>query len=197
MESIRMIAAAVDEKDPYTHGHSERVSRYSVLIAKSLGLAEEEIDRIRISALLHDVGKIGIEDKILKKPGMLTPEEFAIMKQHPQKGAAIAGRVAQLKEMVPGIELHHESLDGRGYPYGLHGGEIPQMACIIAVADTFDAMTTHRPYQSAMDPAVAVDYILSFANKRFDPDVARALDTAFKEGQLRMTRAATVASTGG
>ena len=96
------------------------------------------------SALLHDIGKIGIEDKILKKPGMLTPEEFAIMKQHPQKGAAIAGRVAQLREMVPGIELHHESLDGRGYPYGLRGKEIPLMACIIAVADTFDAMTTHQ-----------------------------------------------------
>jgi putative nucleotidyltransferase with HDIG domain len=194
MDSIRMIAAAVDEKDPYTHGHSERVSRYSVLIAKHLGLAEEEIDKIRISALLHDVGKIGIEDKILKKPGILTPEEFAVMKQHPQKGAAIARRVSQLKEMVPGIELHHESMDGRGYPYGLAGDQIPLMAAIIAVADTFDAMTTHRPYQSAMEPVVAIDYIISFANKRFDPDAAKALEAAFKSGQLRMSRPATVAS---
>ncbi|MBI4442894.1 MAG: HD domain-containing protein, partial [Acidobacteria bacterium] len=192
MDSIRMIAAAVDEKDPYTHGHSERVSRYSVLIAQNLGMSEEEIDKIRISALLHDVGKIGIEDKILKKPGILTPDEFAIMKQHPQKGGAIARRVSQLREMVPGIELHHESLDGRGYPYGLRGSEIPRMAFIIAVADTFDAMTTHRPYQSAMDPAVAIDYILSFANKKFDPDVAKALETAFQSGQLKMTRAATL-----
>lgn len=194
LDSIHMIAAAVDEKDPYTHGHSERVSRYSVMIAKKLGLTEEEIDRIRISALLHDIGKIGIEDKILKKPGMLTPEEFAIMKQHPQKGAAIAGRVAQLQEMVPGIELHHEWLDGHGYPHGLAGDEIPIMACIISVADTFDAMTTHRPYQTAMEPGVAVDYIRSFAGKKFQPDVVAALEGAFQEGKIKLQRAATTAA---
>jgi len=192
MESIRMIATAVDEKDPYTHGHSERVSRYSVLIAQSMGLSEEEVDRIRISALLHDIGKIGIEDKILKKPGMLTPEEFAIMKQHPQKGAVIAGRVAQLSEMVPGIELHHEWLDGRGYPHGLQGKDIPLMACIISVADTFDAMTTHRPYQTAMDAGVAIEYIRSFAGKKFDSDVASALEIAFAAGEIKMSRAATL-----
>ena len=193
MDSIRMIAAAVDEKDPYTHGHSERVSRYSVLIARTLNLPEEEIDRIRISALLHDIGKIGIEDAVLKKPGKLTPEEYALMKQHTQKGAAIAGRVAQLKEMVPGIELHHEWLDGRGYPHGLVKDEIPLMARIIAVADTFDAMTTHRPYQSAMEPAAAVEYILSNADKKFDADAAHALEEIFHSGLLKMHRAATVA----
>ncbi|OFW09381.1 MAG: hypothetical protein A3G20_09095 [Acidobacteria bacterium RIFCSPLOWO2_12_FULL_59_11] len=193
MDSIRMIAAAVDEKDPYTHGHSERVSRYSVLIAQNLGLSEDEVDKIRISAVLHDVGKIGIEDKILKKPGMLTPDEFAIMKQHTQKGAAIARRVAQLREMVPGIELHHESMDGHGYPYGLIGNAIPLMASIIAVADTFDAMTTHRPYQSAMEPVVAIEHILSLASKKFDPDVARALESVYSNGQLKMSRAATLA----
>ena len=123
---------------------------------------------------------------------MLTPEEFAIMKQHPQKGAAIAGRVEQLREMVPGIELHHEWLDGRGYPNGLQGKEIPIMACIIAVADTFDAMTTHRPYQTATDPAVAIDYIRSFADKKFDPDVAAALETVFQNGDIKMHRAATL-----
>jgi len=192
LDSIHMIAAAVDEKDPYTHGHSERVSRYSVLIAKNMGLADDEVNRIRISALLHDIGKIGIEDKILKKPGMLTPEEFAIMKQHPQKGAAIANRVAQLREMVPGIELHHEWLDGRGYPHGLQGKDIPMMACIISVADTFDAMTTHRPYQTAMDPGVAIEYIQSFAGKKYDPEVAAALSTAFAGGQIKMARAATM-----
>ena len=193
LDSIRMIATAVDEKDPYTHGHSERVSRYSILIARHLGLPEEEVEKIRISALLHDIGKIGIEDKILKKPGMLTPEEFTIMKQHPQKGATIAQRVTQLQEMVPGIELHHEWLDGRGYPHGLRGTEIPLMARIIAVADTFDAMTTHRPYQTAMEPLVAVEYILSFANKKFDADVSRALESAYRSGQLKMSRAATLA----
>ncbi|MBF8305563.1 MAG: metal dependent phosphohydrolase, partial [Acidobacteria bacterium] len=193
MDSIRMIAAAVDEKDPYTHGHSERVSRYAVLIARNLGVPDDEVDKIRISALLHDIGKIGIEDAVLKKPGKLTPDEFALMKQHTLKGAAIARRVAQLNEMVPGIELHHEWLDGRGYPFGFQGDQIPLMARIIAVADTFDAMTTHRPYQSAMEPAAAVEYILSFADKKFDADAARALETIFHDGQLKMHRAATVA----
>ncbi|MBI2817443.1 MAG: HD domain-containing protein [Acidobacteria bacterium] len=189
LDSIRMIATAVDEKDPYTHGHSERVSRYSAMIATHMGLPEEEIENIRISALLHDVGKIGIEDKILKKPGFLTQEEFEIMRQHPQKGATIARRVAQLAEMVPGIELHHESLDGRGYPFGLQADQIPLMARIIAVADTFDAMTTNRPYQSAMDPAVAIEHIMSH-EKRYDAQAAAALDAAFKNGQLRINRVA-------
>ena len=193
LDSIRMIAAAVDEKDPYTHGHSERVSRFSALIAKTIGLSEEEIEKIRIAALLHDVGKIGIEDKILKKPGMLTAEEFKIMKQHPQKGAAIARRVSQLAEMVPGIELHHESPDGSGYPFGLAGEEIPLMARIIAVADTFDAITTNRPYQSAREPAVAVDYILSLGGEKYDREVARALEAAVKAGQLKISRVAAIA----
>ena len=193
LDSIRMIAAAVDEKDPYTHGHSERVARYSVMIAANLGLPDEEIETIRVSAHLHDVGKIGIADKILNKPGVLTQEEFAIMKQHPQKGAAILRRVSQLAEMIPGVELHHESLDGRGYPYGLQENEIPRLARIITVADTFDAMTTHRPYQSAMDPGVAIEHILSLVGKRFDPDAAMALDTVFKSGQLKMSRADTLA----
>ena len=190
LDSIRMIAAAVDEKDPYTHGHSERVSRYAALIAIHLGLPEEEVEKIRISALLHDVGKIGIEDKILKKPGILTPEEFEVMRQHPQKGATIARRVTQLTEMVPGIELHHESLDGRGYPFGLKGDQIPMIARIIAVADTFDAMTTHRPYQSAMEPAVAIEHINSLGSKKFDAGVAGALEAAYKAGQMRVSRAA-------
>lgn len=193
LDSIRMIAAAVDEKDPYTHGHSERVARYSVMIATNMGLPDEEIETIRVSAHMHDVGKIGIADKILNKPGVLTPEEFAIMKQHPQKGAAILRRVSQLTEMIPGVELHHESLDGRGYPYGLQGNEIPRLARIITVADTFDAMTTHRPYQSAMEPGVAIEHILSLMGKRYDPDVTMALDTVFKSGQLKMSRAATLA----
>jgi HD-GYP domain-containing protein (c-di-GMP phosphodiesterase class II) len=115
------------------------------------------------------------------------------MKQHTQKGAAIAGRVAQLKDMVPGIELHHEWLDGRGYPYGLKKDEIPLMARIISVADTFDAMTTHRPYQTAMEPSAAVEYILSNADKKFDADAAQALEEVFHSGAIKMHRAATLA----
>ena len=189
LSSIRTIAAAVDEKDPYTHGHAERVTRYSVLIGTQMGLSEEELYKVKIAGLLHDVGKIGIEDRILKKPGALTPEEFEIMKQHTSKGAVILRPIEKLQEMIPGVELHHESLDGRGYPQGLKGEQIPLIARIISVADTFDAMTTHRPYQAAMQPEVALKYILSQADKRFDPRCAEALQQLIESGQLRATRA--------
>ncbi len=192
LSSIKAIAAAVDEKDPYTHGHSERVTRYSIQIATQMGLTEEEVYKVRIAALLHDVGKIGIEDRILKKPGTLTPEEFEIMKQHTTKGGTILRPIDKLQEMIPGVELHHESLDGRGYPYGLKGDEIPMVARIISVADTFDAMTTHRPYQSAMEPATALKYILSQANRKFDPRCAESLQLLLDKGELRITRTALV-----
>ena len=152
MGSIQMLAGAVDEKDPYTRGHSDRVTRYSLLIAKEMKHAETFLETLRISAQLHDVGKIGIEDHILKKPGALTEEEFEVMKTHTTKGANILRPVTQLAEMLPGIELHHEALDGRGYPYGLQGDQIPLLARVIAVADTFDALTTNRPYQQAHTP---------------------------------------------
>lgn len=192
LSSIQMLAGAVDEKDPYTRGHSDRVTRYSVLIAQEMGLAEDTIDRIRISAQLHDVGKIGIEDRILKKPGALTPEEFEIMKTHTTKGAAILRPVEMLREMLPGIELHHESLDGRGYPHGLKGDQIPLMARVIMVADTFDAMTTNRPYQAAMDPEYVIRIINSLAATKFDPTVVAAMTKVFESGKLRIHRAAAV-----
>ena len=190
INSIQMLAGAVDEKDPYTRGHSDRVTKYSVIIATELGLSEPEIDNIRIAAQLHDVGKIGIEDRILKKPGALTPEEFEVMKTHTTKGANILRPVEQLQAMIPGIELHHESLDGRGYPYGLKGDAIPLMPRIIMVADTFDAMTTNRPYQAAMDPEYVIRIINSLANKKYDPKVVAALTSVFTSGKLRIRRAA-------
>ncbi len=192
MSSIQMLAGAVDEKDPYTKGHSDRVTRYSVLLATELGLPLEEIEKIRISAQLHDVGKIGIEDRILKKPGALTPEEFEIMKTHTTKGAAILRPVEALRDMLPGIELHHESLDGRGYPHGLKGDQLPLMARIIMVADTFDAMTTNRPYQAAMDPEYVVRIINSLASTKFDPDVVAAMTRVFESGKLRTRKVAAV-----
>lgn len=192
LSSIQMLAGAVDEKDPYTKGHSDRVTRYSVILAKAMALSEEEVEKIRISAQLHDVGKIGIEDRILKKPGALTPEEFEIMKTHTIKGASILRPVTMLKEMIPGIELHHESLDGRGYPYGLKGDEIALMPRIIMVADAFDAMTTNRPYQAAMDPEYVVRILGSMTNTKFDPRVIAALSSVFESGQLRLHRAGTV-----
>lgn len=194
LSSIQMLAGAVDEKDPYTKGHSDRVTRYSLIIAKEMGLTDEEVEKIRISAQLHDVGKIGIEDRILKKPGALTPEEFEIMKTHTTKGAAILRPVEMLKDMLPGIELHHESLDGRGYPFGLKGDQIPLMPRIIMVADTFDAMTTNRPYQAAMDAEYVIRIINSLANTKFDPYVVAAITKVFESGKLKVHRAATVSA---
>ncbi len=187
MGSIRMLAAAIDEKDPYTRGHSGRVAKYSLLIAQELGLSPEEIDKLRIAALLHDVGKIGVDDRVLKKPGALTSEEFDLMKQHTVKGANIMRPVSQLKEMLPGIELHHEHIDGRGYPYGLQGPQIPIMARIIAVADTLDAMTTNRPYQSAMELDFALEKIKKLTGTRFDGAVVNALEASIHSGKIRMT----------
>jgi putative nucleotidyltransferase with HDIG domain len=185
--SIRMLAAAIDEKDPYTRGHSGRVAKYSMLVGQELGLSSEELDKLRIAALLHDVGKIGVEDRVLKKPGSLTPEEFGLMKQHTVKGANIMRPVSQLKEMLPGIELHHEHMDGRGYPYGLQGNQIPLMARIIGVADTLDAMTTNRPYQSAMELEFAMERIRALTGSKFDAVVVTALESAVTAGKLRLS----------
>src|SRR5258708_3938464 len=186
LSSIQMLAGAVDEKDPYTKGHSDRVTRYSVIIATEMGLTTEDIEKIRISAQLHDVAKIGIEDRILKKPGALTPEEFEIMKTHTTKGANILRPVAQLKDMIPGIELHHESLDGRGYPRGLQDAEIPLLPRIIAVADTFDALTTNRPYQQAHDPEAALRITHNLPGKRLDPAAVAALAAIYKRGEIHI-----------
>jgi HD-GYP domain-containing protein (c-di-GMP phosphodiesterase class II) len=187
--SIRMIAAAVDEKDPYTRGHSGRVAKYSTMLGDAMGLNDEDLDTLKISALLHDVGKIGVDDRVLKKPGKLTDEEFELMKQHTVKGANIMRPVAQLKDMLPGIELHHERMDGNGYPYGLSGDQIPMMARIIAVADTLDAITTNRPYQSAMDLEYALERIQTLAVAKFDARVVAALVSVVKSGRLRLNAA--------
>jgi len=185
--SIRMLSAAIDEKDPYTRGHSGRVAKYSTLIAQEMRLTADELDKLKIAALLHDVGKIGVDDRVLKKPGSLTPEEFDIMKTHTTRGANIMRPVSQLKDMLPGIELHHEHMDGRGYPYGLSGPQIPVMARIIAVADTLDAMTTNRPYQSAMDLEYALGRIKALAGSKFDQTVVSALESAVTAGKLRLS----------
>jgi putative nucleotidyltransferase with HDIG domain len=185
--SIRMLSAAIDEKDPYTRGHSGRVAKYSTLIAQEMRLSADDLDKLKIAALLHDVGKIGVDDRVLKKPGSLTPEEFDIMKTHTTRGANIMRPVSQLKDMLPGIELHHEHMDGRGYPYGLSGPQIPVMARIIAVADTLDAMTTNRPYQSAMDLEYALGRIKALAGSKFDQTVVAALESAVTAGKLRLS----------
>ncbi|HEU4794412.1 MAG TPA: HD domain-containing phosphohydrolase [Pyrinomonadaceae bacterium] len=183
--TVKALAAAIDGKDPYTRGHSERVSRFSMAIAQRLGLPDDEIEKIRISALLHDVGKIAIDDKILKKPSALTDEEYEIMKGHPQKGFKIMSQIPAMKEFLPGMYMHHEMVNGMGYPQGLKGDEIPLMGKIVAVADTFDAMTTDRPYQKAFKFEDALARIESFVGTRYDPAVVAALSEACREGQIR------------
>jgi len=183
--TVKALAAAIDGKDPYTRGHSERVSRFSVATAQALGLAEVEIEKIRISALLHDVGKIGIDDRVLKKPSALTDEEFEIMKTHPQKGFKIMSQIPAMRDFLPGMYMHHEMINGQGYPQGLQGDELPMQARIVSVADTFDAMTTERPYQRAMDLEAALTRLKSFIGTRYDARVVAAFIAACEAGKIR------------
>ena len=176
--SVHSLAMAIDGKDPYTRGHSQRVMVYSETIAKLMGMDADEVEKIRISALLHDVGKIGIEDRILRKPAALTDAEFTIMKKHPEIGGKIMQENPDMREYIPGMSMHHETMDGRGYPLGLKGNELPMMARIVSVADCFDAMTTNRPYQRAMTFEVAIDRINTFIGSRYDEKVVRALEEA-------------------
>jgi putative nucleotidyltransferase with HDIG domain len=185
MGTIRSLAAAIDAKDPYTRGHSERVAHYSEMIAKSLALPEKEVEVVRVGALMHDVGKIGIEDKILGKAGPFTEDEFEIMKLHPMKGAVILEHVRQLEAMIPVMKSHHENIDGSGYPQGLKGKEIPLFARIVSVADTFDAMTTNRPYQKAMEITYVFERMRGFIGTKFDKEIVEALIAAYEEGLIR------------
>lgn len=183
--TVKALAAAIDGKDPYTRGHSERVSRFSVAVAQGLGLPDSEIEQIRISALLHDVGKIGIDDRVLKKPAALTDDEFEIMKTHPQKGYKIMSQIPAMRDFLPGMYMHHEMINGEGYPQGLKGDEIPMQARIVSVADTFDAMTTERPYQRAMDLEAALTRLKSFVGTRYDARVVAAFIAACEAGRIR------------
>ncbi len=184
LETIRTLAAAIDAKDPYTRGHSERVSSYSMAVARHLGLGQDEVFRIRIAAILHDVGKLGIRDDILKKPGGLTEAEYEEIKRHPAIGAQIMEPIRLLKDILPGIRNHHERWDGSGYPDGLAGAEIPMVARIIGVADTFDAMTTDRPYQRALSVEAALARMQQMATTHFDPTVVEALVKAVRAGDI-------------
>ena len=186
MSAIRMLAAAIDAKDPYTRGHSERVKDYSLVIARQMGYGVAELERVEIAALLHDVGKIGIDDRILRKPTNLTPEEFEVMKTHPDKGANILAQIAQLSDIIPGTRGHHENYDGSGYPNGLKGEDIPLLARIITIADTFDAMTTDRPYQKAFTLEFALNRIRTMAAIKYDPKIVEAFSRACSEGKVTL-----------
>jgi HD-GYP domain-containing protein (c-di-GMP phosphodiesterase class II) len=182
--TLRAFVAAVDAKDPYTRGHSERVAEVSRTLARHLGLSDERVQRVWIAALVHDVGKIGIDDKILKKGGLLTEEELARMREHPAIGADILEPIESMRDTLAVVRWHHECWNGRGYPDGLRGEEIPLEARIVAVADTFDAITTHRPYQEAYSRAFAVETIERLAGSRFDAKVVTAFLGACNKGEI-------------
>jgi HD-GYP domain-containing protein (c-di-GMP phosphodiesterase class II) len=187
--TIRTLAETIDAKDPYTRGHAVRVNRYAVIIARELGLSEEEIADIHIASLMHDLGKIGINDDILKKPGKLTPEEYEVMKTHAARGAQIMLPIRQMKSILAGLRSHHEKWNGSGYPDGLVGEDIPLMARIIAVADTFDAVTTHRPYQGAKTFEEALDILnSSLKGKALDEKVVEAFNRAYCKGMITPER---------
>jgi HD-GYP domain-containing protein (c-di-GMP phosphodiesterase class II) len=182
--TIRALAQAIDAKDPYTRGHSVRVNQYAVILARYVGLSNDDVRDIHVASLLHDVGKIGIDDAILKKQGPLTAEEFAVMKTHPVLGANIMSTIRQMRNMLPGLRNHHERWVGGGYPDGLSGDGIPLMARIIAVADTFDAMTTHRPYQKAMEPEVALQRLNELRGVVLDARLVDAFHRAYRAGEF-------------
>ena len=184
ISSIRAFAAAIDAKDPYTRGHSERVAEVARTIGRHLGQSEDFLQKLWIGALLHDVGKIGIEDRILRKGGVLTTEEFEAMKSHPVVGADILAPIEPLRDMIPIVRWHHENWNGKGYPDGLKADEVPVMARIVAVADCFDAMTTNRPYQKAYDRRHAAEIITKLAGSRFDAKIVTAFLRAYEMGDL-------------
>lgn len=174
LDTITALAQAVELRDQYTGGHTQRVTAYAVLLAQELNLPAEDIQLVRIGTPLHDIGKIGIDDAILRKPGKLTPAEFEIMKTHTVKGAKILEQVPDLHPVIPIARSHHERWDGRGYPDGLKEDAIPRLAQIVAVADAFDAMTSDRPYRRGMEPDAAFAEVERQKGKQFAPDCAAA-----------------------
>ncbi len=172
LQIVKALAASVDAKDKYTHGHSSRVAEYSREIARRAGFSEDEQDSIYMMGLLHDVGKIGVPDAIINKKGRLDDEEFAAIKTHPSVGAEILSNITDYPELMTGARYHHERYDGRGYPDGLAGDDIPEIARIIAVADTYDAMTSNRSYRSAMPQEKVRAEIVRCSGSQFDPRFA-------------------------
>lgn len=202
VEFVGSMAQALDARDSYTAGHSRRVSEYSCAIAKAMDLPAKEIETIRVGALLHDVGKIGISDLVLQKPGRLTPEENELIRQHPSIGRRILEKVNGMEPYLNMVELHHENWDGTGYPRGLKQGETPLQARIVKVADAYDAMTSDRPYRRGMTHADALEILRRVAGTETDVNVVGAFaglgdlvkEQAVKQGAVRARRAETDAS---
>ena len=185
LSTAEALAEAIEKRDPYTGGHTRRVREYCLAIAKHLPLSPQEKKSLHLAAILHDVGKIGVRDAILRKKGRLTEKEFAAMKEHPRVGAEIMAHIKQLRDVLPGIRSHQERNDGKGYPDGLRDGDIPVVARIIAVADTFDAMTTDRPYRRRRNEEEAVEEIRRCIGTQFDEEVAQAFLRAHEAGEIK------------
>ncbi len=185
LETVQALSRAIEAKDPITSGHSGRVSEYAVAIAREMRLSEKKIDRIRYAALLHDIGKIGISDDILQKPGRLSEEEFRHIKEHPVIGAEILKDIDYLRDVAEIIRYHHERFDGKGYPEGFRGEEIPMESCILALVDAFDAMTNDRPYRKALTVEDARNIIREQSGRQFHPQVANAFLKILDKGLLK------------
>jgi HD-GYP domain-containing protein (c-di-GMP phosphodiesterase class II) len=185
LDTIKVLANTIDAKDAYTRGHSKRVSEYSLAIGRAYGLNKEELKELQYGSLLHDIGKIGVPNKIIGKAGRLTDLEFSSIKQHPSMGSSIVTPVSFLHDKIPAIRFHHERYDGKGYPEGLSGDNIPLHARIVAVADTFDAMTSTRPYRDGLSVDIAINEIKKNSGTQFDPKVVDAFLIAIeKEEEL-------------
>lgn len=186
LQFVETMAQALDARDPYTAGHSLRVAEYSYALAQEMGLPDEQSESIRIAAQLHDIGKIGIPDVVLQKPGPLTQEEYGLIKLHPQIGRKILEKVGRFERLLKVVELHHENFDGTGYPYGLKGAVVPIEPRIVHVADSFDAMTSTRSYRSALSLEEAVHEIEKNIGRMFDPAAARAFLRLIAAGRIEI-----------
>lgn len=184
LRTIESLALSLEAKDRYTNGHSRRVAKFCEIIADKAKLSHAENEDLKLAGLLHDIGKIGISEKVLNKPGKLTEEEYNHIKEHPLVGAKILQPLEGIENIIDNIKYHHERFDGRGYPYKLKGKQIPLGARIIACADTFDAMTTNRPYRKALAHEVALEEIKKASGSQLDPDIGKIFFELGKNGKL-------------
>jgi putative nucleotidyltransferase with HDIG domain len=183
-QTAESLADAIEKRDPYTGGHTKRVTTYSLVMGEQLKLEPNEMRWLKLAAILHDIGKIGVEDSILRKEDKLSEEEYDQMKKHTLMGAEIIGHIKQLHGIIPGLKYHHEKIDGKGYPEGLADGSIPLIAKIVAVADTFDAMTSDRPYRKALTREAAFDELLRCVGTQFDKQLVASFIKASEVGRF-------------
>ena len=185
LSTIGALAEAIEKRDPYTGGHTRRVLEFCLEISDEMKLSPADKETLRLAALLHDIGKIGIDDQVLRKITALTEEEFNLIRQHPGIGRDIIKHIRKLEDVIPGILMHHERVDGKGYPLGCAGDKIPLIARIIAVADAFDAMVSDRPYRKGLQLEMALAELERVKGKQFDPDVVEAFERALENRTTR------------